>query len=236
MAIDDLPPVVVNFLNLIGVDWPYIDEDAVWQFAGLVREFGAAVQRTHDDATTAVQGIAQAHKSLASQHMANGWAELSQRHVTEIVQACSVLAVALDSWGGYIVAQKAAAIVELEALAVAFVEDQAAAVETVGLAEAAVPVIIAAAKKVTKAVVETLVQYAVAEVIEKAAKPLFQKVKEATAGLDWEQAPAPPVGVAQGFELDLEQLATHTGLMRAHAATMRGHASKLRAGIEALSF
>jgi hypothetical protein len=35
MAIDDLPLPVVNFLNVIGVPWPYINEDTVWEFAGL---------------------------------------------------------------------------------------------------------------------------------------------------------------------------------------------------------
>jgi hypothetical protein len=43
------------------VKWPYINEDSVMQFAGLVREFGTAVQTTHEDATRAIQGIAQAY-------------------------------------------------------------------------------------------------------------------------------------------------------------------------------
>jgi hypothetical protein len=29
MAVDDLPLPVVNLLNVIGVPWPYIDEDVV---------------------------------------------------------------------------------------------------------------------------------------------------------------------------------------------------------------
>lgn len=51
MAIDDLPLPVVNFLNVIGVPWPYIDEDVVRQFASLTRGFGQAVHTTHGDAT-----------------------------------------------------------------------------------------------------------------------------------------------------------------------------------------
>lgn len=34
MAIDDLPLPVVNFLNAIGVPWPYINEDQVTEFRG----------------------------------------------------------------------------------------------------------------------------------------------------------------------------------------------------------
>jgi hypothetical protein len=61
LAVDDLPGPVVTFLNVLGVKWPYINEDSVMQFAGLVREFGTAVQTTHEDATRAIQGIAQAY-------------------------------------------------------------------------------------------------------------------------------------------------------------------------------
>jgi hypothetical protein len=45
VAIDDLPLPVVNFLNVIGVPWPYVNEDTVMQFASLVREFRQAVPR-----------------------------------------------------------------------------------------------------------------------------------------------------------------------------------------------
>jgi hypothetical protein len=51
MAVDDLPLPVVDFLNVIGVPWPYVSEDTVMQFATLVREFRQAVQTTHQDAT-----------------------------------------------------------------------------------------------------------------------------------------------------------------------------------------
>jgi hypothetical protein len=37
MAIDDLPLPVVNFLNVIGVPWPYLNEATVSQFASLQR-------------------------------------------------------------------------------------------------------------------------------------------------------------------------------------------------------
>jgi hypothetical protein len=62
MAIDDLPLPVVNLLNAVGVPWPYIDEDVVSRFATFVREFGRAVQTTHDGATRCVAGIAAAYR------------------------------------------------------------------------------------------------------------------------------------------------------------------------------
>ena len=235
MAIDELPLPVVNFLNVIGVEWPYIDEETVMQFASLVREFGQAVQQTHQDATDAVHRIAQAHQGASTARMKSGWAQLSARHVTEIVDGCEVLAVALEAWAGYIVVQKGVAIAELVSMAAAFFADQAAAVATLGIAEAAVPLIIAGARKLAESLIEDLNQYVQGKIIEAAAKPLFAKVESALSGLDWSQAGASGES-AEGFSLDMQELTTQTGILRAHAETMRSHAVRLRDGIGGLSF
>ena len=114
MAIDDLPLPVVNFLNAIGVPWPYLNEDTIAEFAGLVRQFQSAVERTHADATEAVAAITRAHQSVSTEVMQSGWTSLTARHVSELTAGCEVLAAALDVAAGYIVAQKAEAIGVLE--------------------------------------------------------------------------------------------------------------------------
>jgi hypothetical protein len=92
VAIDDLPLPVVNFLNVIGVPWPYVNEDTVMEFSSLVRRFGLAVETTHQDGTRAVAGVARAYRSAASERMLDGWQKLSDRHVSEILDGCAVLA------------------------------------------------------------------------------------------------------------------------------------------------
>ena len=128
MAIDDLPLPVVNFLNVIGVPWPYVDEGQLIEFAQLTRDFAKAVQSTHDDATRAVADIASAYQGSATNAMSLGWARMSAGHIDVVVDATHVLAAALDGAAGYIVAQKAEAISVLIGMAAAFVADQAAAV------------------------------------------------------------------------------------------------------------
>ena len=66
MAADDLPGPVVTFLNVIGVPWPYLNEDSIRQFATMVRGFSQAVEQTHQDATTAVESFAQAYRGPAA--------------------------------------------------------------------------------------------------------------------------------------------------------------------------
>jgi hypothetical protein len=235
VAIDDLPLPVVNFLNVIGVPWPYINEDEVAQFATFVRQFATAVRTTHDDATRAVSGLAGAYQGSATEAMSSGWARMSAKHVDELVDGCHLLADALDVAAGYIVAQKAEAVAVLVGMAAAFVADQAAAVATAGLAEAAVPLIIEGAERLVKSLIMDLEQYLIGEVIEAAAKPLFAKVEAAFAGLDWSQSGAQP-GPAEGFSLDAEAALGHITQLQTHAATLRDHGTQYSTSIAGLGF
>lgn len=235
MAVDDLPLPVVNFLNVIGVPWPYVNEDTVMQFATLVREFRQAVQTTHQDATRTVATIAKAHQGASTQAMQSGWAKLSAQHVDELMTACTVLADALDVAAGYIVAQKLEAIGALIGMAAAFFADQAAAVVTFGLSEAAVPLIIEGAEAIVKSLVADLEQYVIGTVIEAAAKPLFAKVEAALSGLDWSQSGTAATS-ASGFSLDAPAVLAQTQVLRGHAVALRAHAAAFQAGVRGLSF
>ena len=130
---------VVTFLNAIGIDWPYLNEDSLHQFAQLTREFGQAVEQTHQDATQAVANIAQAYQGPSSRAMSTGWTHLSATHVNEVTEACSILADALDAWAVYVVAQKGEALVQIGELAFSYVAALAAAPETFGASLAALP-------------------------------------------------------------------------------------------------
>ncbi|MGH3628307.1 MAG: hypothetical protein ACRDRL_12820 [Sciscionella sp.] len=235
MAKDDLPMPVVNFLNVIGVKWPYVNEDTVMQFASLVRDFGTVVQTTHQDATAAVKPAGEAYQGAASEQMKSGWDELSSRHVTEILDGCAVLSVALEGAAGYIVAQKVEAVADLVGMAGAFVADQAAAVATFGIAEAAVPLIIEGAEQLVDSLAMDLQQYIMGKVIGEALKPLINKITQAVSGLDWSRT-TPIGGSSSGFSLDEAALRAQTALLRTHAQTMRSHAMTFRQGIAGLSF
>ncbi len=237
MAVDDLPGPVVIFLNVIGVPWPYLNEDEVRRFAGLVRDFGAAVERTHQDAGTAVADFAQAYQGAATRRMQSGWSRLSEQHVQELLDGCRVLAEALDLAADYIVAQKAEALAELVGMAATFVADQAASVVTLGLAEAAVPLIVATGKELLETLKQEIIQHIVGEVVEAAAEPLFARIEEAMSGLDWSQTGAPGQdGPGDGFSVDHGAAGTHLQLLSGYAETMRGHAQVLRGGVAGLAF
>lgn len=234
---DDLPAPVVTFLNVIGAKWPYIDEDSVGRFANLAREFGKAIHAAHGDATVAVQGIAQAYESSSTETMRSGWAQLSARHVMELIDASHGLADALDAAATYIVAQKAAAIVELSAMAAAFAADQAAAVATLGLAEAAVPAMVMGARALTRSLAQDLQQYVVTEVVEASAKPMLEKAAQVVIGLDWsQQTSVAGARTSTRLSLDAQAVRRHTAALREHAKTIRLHTAAFRQGLQELSF
>jgi hypothetical protein len=236
VAIDDLPLPVVNFLNVIGVPWPYIDEDVVLQFASLTHEFGQAVRTTHDNATHAVHMLAEAHQGMSTEAMRSGWGTMSDKHVTEIVAGCDALAVALEAAAGYIVAQKAEAIAVLVGMAAAFVADQAAAIATAGIAEAAVPLIIVGAERLVKSLVMDLQQHVIGEVVEAAAKPLFARIGEAMSGLDWSQSGGGGGAEPTQVSIDPAAVRTQIGLMREHAVDMRQHGARFSMAVAGLGF
>jgi hypothetical protein len=235
MAIDDLPLPVVNLLNVIGIPWPYINEQTVWQFASLVRAFRQAIITTHQNATDSVRKIATAHKGSSSEVMTSGWAKLTTREVDELTAACTVLADALDAAGGYIVAQKGIAIVDLGVLAVTFFADQAAAIPSGGLSELALPAIDAAARKIVQSLVMDLDQYIAGKVIDLAAKPLMAKIKSMLSGLDWSQSGG-TAGPQKGVSVNPAAVYGQTAALRSQATTLRAQAESLAAQIRGLKF
>ena len=226
----------MNFLNVIGVEWPYINEDTLHQFATLVREFGQAVEQTHQDATQVVAKIAAAHQGASTEQMSSGWGELSSRHVTEIVDGTSVLADAFDAWAVYIVAQKFEAIGQLVDMAIEFFADQAASVFTLGLAEGALPLIILAGQKIGQSLIQDLEQYALGMVMEAALKPFLAKFESLMSGLDWSTTTPAGSGAGTGFSIDAVEVRAQISVMRGHVETMKSHGATLTAGIAGLRF
>ncbi len=239
MAIDDLPMPVVTFLNVIGIEWPYLNEDSLHQFAQITREFGQAVEQTHEDATTAVSNIAQAYQGASTQAMSSGWAHLSDTHVKEVTAACSVLADALDAWAVYVVAQKGEALVQMVELAVGYATAIAAAPETFGASLAALPGLEEIGEALGNSLIQDLQNYVVGKVIGAASQPLVAKVEAMLQGLDWSNAPGgvDPLSSGSGsIQLDTEALQQHVSTLQQHAQTMRSHAATFHSQADAIEF
>jgi uncharacterized protein YukE len=240
----ELPGEVAWFLNtVLGVPWPNVDEDQVRAFAGHVRDFANNIDSTHQAASSTVQQMGSAYSGASYEQLVATWARMSSDHMTELVDACHVVAGALDAAADAIVAAKVAAIAELAALAASFIADQAAAVATFGIAEAGLALIEEAGKKLMNALIQQLEMLIVGQVIEAAVSPLEQVVERALGGLVFrglQSALGVPSGgggsVGASFGIVPDQLLSHANMLQGHADAVAGHAATFAANVASLNF
>ncbi|WP_037606869.1 WXG100-like domain-containing protein [Streptacidiphilus rugosus] len=239
MAIE-LPQVVADFLNFIGIKWPQVNEDAVRDFAGHVRTFASGIEGTHQDATATLQAMNSAYQANSYDLLVSKWAHLSQGHMQDLLNACSFLADALEAAADYIVAMKLECIGELAVLAASFVADQAAAVATLGLAEAAEVAIVEGAKKLVEFLKQELIQYLVGQVINAALTPLLGVVEKAVAGMSYkaleDMLGVSGGGAGEGLMVHPDQLREHASAFSGHAEMVRMHAQTFSTNLSGVSF
>lgn len=239
MAIE-LPGPVIDFLNFIGVDFPRVNEDHVREFATHVRTFAANIEDTHTAATSTVQRMSGAYTGASYEALVERWSQMSSSHMQELIEICGTVATALDVAAGYIEGKKYEAIAQLGVMAAAFVADQAAAIATFGIAEAAEVAIVAGAKEITKFLEQELEQYIIGEIIEKAVTPLEGVVEKAVSGLMFGAASSVLGGgggaVGASFGIHPDELAAHAAEFQGHSDAVAGHAQELAGKLSSLSF
>lgn len=242
MAIE-LPGQVVSFLQFIGVNWPNINEDKVREFASHVRDFAQKVDDTHQESTATVKQLEDVYQGASYEALLAKWGQMSDSHMTELINACHTVADALDIAADTIVAMKLEAIAELTVLAITFVADQAAAVATLGIAEAAEVLVIEAAEKLMDYLVQQLEQYIIGQVIEASINPLVEVVGRTVSGLVF-QAAESALGVSaggggragEGFSIHPEALHGRAERLHAHARTVASHAAEFGTRAAGASF
>ncbi|MGH3415947.1 MAG: hypothetical protein ACRDSS_05735 [Actinocrinis sp.] len=239
----ELPGEVVQLLQFIGVNWPNIDEDKVREAGRHVKQFAENLKSTHQDATAHLQQAGQHYQGSGYEAMIAAWGQKSNDHMNELFEACDVVATALDAGAEVIIGMKVAAIAELVALAVSFVADQAAAVATFGLAEAALVLIEEAAKKCVSFLEQQLIQYIIGEIVGAAIQPLIGTIDKAIDGLVYSALSSAlgvsaPAGASVGasFQMDTEAFKGHMQGLQQHADAVLQHAQELHTNLSGMSF
>jgi uncharacterized protein YukE len=238
----ELPSEVAQFLQFIGINWPMINEDKVREFGTHVRQFADNLHDAHDQAHSTIQQLGQAYQGAGYEALLAKWSSTSTQHLNELVEACHVVAEALDAAADVIIGLKVEAIAELVVMAASFIADQAAAVVTFGLAEAAEALIVEGAEKLVEFLKQQVIQHIAGAVIGAAVGPLMEKVASSVKGLAFEAVSAAMGegggggGAGSSFQIDPEAVKGHADVMRQHAETVRGHAQDFAAAAGNLSF
>jgi uncharacterized protein YukE len=236
----ELPQPVVDFLQVIGINWPQVNEDSVRDFATHVRQFASDIGDTHDQASSTIQTLGQSYQGKSYDLLVSKWAALSQGHMTALLDACKVLADALDAAADVIVGLKVEAIAELVVMAATFVADQAAAVVTFGLSEVALPLIEEAAEKLVDTLTQQLIQEIAGKVIEAALNPLLDLVQKAASGISF-SALEDMLGVGDGsggtgYSMEPSAVTAHAATFGQYADTVATQAQTFATNVAGLSF
>lgn len=183
----DLPEPVVWLLNFIGVYWPDIDEDAVRELAGQVRQFGDDLLNGHNTATDTISTTGTTYQGAGYEALAVSWSTASTSHMDTMVNACETCALGLEATATTIEIAKAAAAAQLAVLASTVAASQAAAVATLGLSEAAAAAAVSLSRWTVRWLEMQLVGYITGELILAAVGPLEVQVQAAVNGLVYKE-------------------------------------------------
>lgn len=236
MAIE-LPDAVVKLLNFIGIPWINVNEDKVRDFATHVRTFASNVTDVHQDATATINQLGSSYEGAAYDALTSMWKNTTTGHIGTLTEACGDLATALEVGAGFIEGQKIACLGTLAGMAVAFVADQAAAVFTFGISEAALPGIEAAATKAISYAEDQIEQHVVGEISNAALQPLLGKIDDLVQGLEFGVGGGGSSGSpGSGVKVDPPQLRAAAQRMRAHADTLEGHVSTFTSSLASVDF
>ncbi|MFJ9416300.1 hypothetical protein ACIRPT_19255 [Streptomyces sp. NPDC101227] len=174
MATIMLPGEVDWVLDLLGFQWPNIDEDKMRQAAEAWSSFAASARSAQQQGDSATQAVHGANSGEAIEAFDNKWKKFSgDGYLAEAADAAEALSFVLQVVATIIMVMKLAVIAQLIALAFEFAAAQAAAPVTLGASEAGA----AAATATTRVMVREIISKAKTQIIQAIKDALAQKVK-----------------------------------------------------------
>ncbi|WP_354643005.1 WXG100 family type VII secretion target [Kitasatospora camelliae] len=157
-----LPDELAWILDLIGVDWPNVDEDDYREMADAVRQFAEEIDQHRNDLHQAVEQMAGENAGAALDAFQAHWGKVNGTHIHQLAEGCRLVGTVLDGVAVVITGAKVAAIVQLGILAAEVIAAQAAAPFTFGLSEAGA----IGATQATRVIVRRLLKEAEEQIVD----------------------------------------------------------------------
>jgi hypothetical protein len=134
-----LPGALAWVLDMIGIEWPNIDEDELRSGATQLRQLAGELTSNTGDAHSSIEQMLRNNSADSLTAFEGLWQKLAAGHLPQLAEGLKAIAVALDASAVLVVGMKTGAIVQLGILAAEIIADQAAAPFTFGASEAAIP-------------------------------------------------------------------------------------------------
>ena len=215
----NLPGELVWVLDMLGYDWPPLDEDEMRRAAVIMRQFKDDIEGTVSVADTRVKtGVGAAVKGQVSTSFVDAWDTDRSTNIRKLIDALDPVAGGIDIGADAVVALKVKVIAELVITAAQIAAAAASAVVTLGASLAANAAILALRKKaldvLTNIMVDQLAQQLLPMIIEPLQGPMMDGI---TAMLEAEVVEG-AVGDVSEFKADLDALDTAAGDLESNAA------------------
>lgn len=215
----NLPGELVWVLDMLGYDWPPLDEDEMRRAAAIMRQFKDDVEGTVSVADSRVKaGVGAAVKGQVATSFTDAWDTDRSTNIQKLIDALDPVAGGIDIGADAVVALKVKVIAELVITAAQIAAAAASAVFTLGASLAANAAILALRKKaldvLTNIMVDQLAQQLLPMIIEPLQGPMMDGI---TAMLDAELVEG-AVGDVSEFKADLDALETAAGDLESNAA------------------
>ncbi|MER5680478.1 RHS repeat-associated core domain-containing protein [Streptomyces sp. NPDC002238] len=193
-----IPEGVDTMLDVVGVGWPNVDEDAYRDMADALREFG---DDADDDAYAAYQHIQKLLATGQSESLTaldKHWSKVQGKH-KDLAKAARLVAGALDRVADIIVARKIAAVAELADLCATVGITLAFAPLTAGLSTLLAGAKIAATRIAFKRILKEMAEAAVSEIVATLTEPAVAAIENIVADLAVQTA-LNVAGVQDGYD------------------------------------
>lgn len=215
----NLPGELVWVLDMLGYEWPPLDEDEMRRAANIIRVFGEDVEGTIEVADGRIKhDVGAALKAQASQSFADAWDTNRQQNIQRLVDVLDPAATGIDLAADAVLALKIKVIAELVITAAQIAAAAASAIFTLGASLAANAAIIALRKKLLDVATSIAIDQLAAQLLPMIIEPLFdQAVPAVMAMLD-----AP---IVEGRVGDVSELGADLAALDAAAADLDRNAS-----------
>jgi hypothetical protein len=174
-----LPGALTWVLDMVGVDWPNIDEDQLRSAADEMRQLADEFSGNTGDAKSSVEQMLANNSSDSLALFEALWNKLAGSHLPQLAEGLKVVGAGLDVAAVVVIGLKAAAIAQLAILAAEIISDQAEAVVTFGASEALIPVQTMATREIMKEVVDQAVKQVEQQLIQAVEGPIFEALTSA---------------------------------------------------------
>ena len=234
----NLPHWLAEVVNLLGFNWPEIDEDQLRDAARGLRQYADKCQQSHDVTHGIVNGgLQQAYAAQSYTALAQVWAQQSQGHMSTLIDACRMLADGLDVAAVGVEGMKDACIVQLGIAAGELLVDTGAAVFTLGLSEAAAAAEIEVQNRLLNGILQRFEQEVIGRLVGGLMGPMKEQIDVAVEKLVFDEVAGVAVGGAPpGLKLDTEAIRTHAGKINEQAEANLEHGRVFGNHMGALTF